>query len=563
MKHSLVSEGFGVRVRPVRLEDAEFIVWLRNQDYVKGRVGDSAADITSQEAWLRKYFEREGDYYFIVETPSGIPLGTHGIYDIRGTSAEKGRHIIRPEVMAGVPAAILVTDLGFNELGLSELRSTCVATNLPVHSLHLKSGFKQVGVARSAQIIDGKPVDLEHFLLTPEDWQKARARLLPLAQYGEKHILEWEQQAQNGKAPPYCWINHADKQANSDTTLLAMTSSAPIVTRSEEYSVERYSPEHKKEWDEFVKTAKNATFLFNRDYMDYHGDRFVDHSLMIFRNHKLAALLPGNLNADGTFISHEGLTYGGLIVARSATLWKVMACFHASLQYLREQRISKMHYKRIPSIYNTLSDDDVAFVLFLLEAHLYRCDPVLAINQAERLRFRKGRKSEISKARRCGVRLTQETDFVPFWDRVLVPRLAAHHGVSPVHTVDEITLLATRFPKNIKQFSAYFDNEIVAGTTIYETPWVAHAQYIGVSDQGRKTGALDYLFGWLIEERYKDKRFFDFGSCYTRDGRTLNLGLMGWKEGFGGRCYSYDFYEIATENYVKLETILNSRLEHP
>jgi len=198
MNHSLKAEGFGVRIRPVRLNDAKFIVWLRNLDYVRGRVGDSAVDVASQEAWLKKYFDREGDYYFIVETLGGIPLGTHGIYDVQGTSAEKGRHIIRPEVMAGVPAALLVTDLAFNELGLSELRSNSVSTNLPVHSLHRKSGFKEVGILRSAQIIDGQSVDLVHFLLTPADWLKARQRLLPLAQFAEKHIREWEQQ-QSGK----------------------------------------------------------------------------------------------------------------------------------------------------------------------------------------------------------------------------------------------------------------------------------------------------------------------------------------------------------------------------
>ena len=54
-----------MRLRPVRLEDAAFIVWLRNQEHVKGRVGDSATDVAGQEAWLKKYFTRAGDYYFI------------------------------------------------------------------------------------------------------------------------------------------------------------------------------------------------------------------------------------------------------------------------------------------------------------------------------------------------------------------------------------------------------------------------------------------------------------------------------------------------------------------
>jgi len=201
MQHSIQAEGFGVRLRPVRMEDAAFIVWLRNQDYVRGRVGDSAANAAGQEAWLKKYFEREGDYYFIVETPGGIPVGTHGIYDLQGTSAEKGRHIVRREVMAGVPAGLVATDLAFERLGLSELRATCVSTNVAVHSLHRRSGFKEVGILRGAQTINGEPVDLVQFLLTAEDWSRVRERILPLAQLAGTHVLEWEKTQRAGFQP--------------------------------------------------------------------------------------------------------------------------------------------------------------------------------------------------------------------------------------------------------------------------------------------------------------------------------------------------------------------------
>ena len=152
MRHDIHLEGFNLRLRPVRIEDAAFIVWLRNLDYVRGNVGDSALDVVSQKAWLRAYFEREGDYYWIVESLTGIPLGTHGIYNVKGPSAERGRHIMRAEVMAGVPSAILTAELAFGSMGLNELRSLVVATNTEVLSLHRKSGFKEVGRVAAAQI---------------------------------------------------------------------------------------------------------------------------------------------------------------------------------------------------------------------------------------------------------------------------------------------------------------------------------------------------------------------------------------------------------------------------
>jgi acetyltransferase-like isoleucine patch superfamily enzyme/CheY-like chemotaxis protein len=326
------------------------------------------------------------------------------------------------------------------------------------------------------------------------------------------------------------------------------------------FSVERYNVSRKPEWDAFVSAARNATFLFSRDYMDYHSDRFADHSLMIFNDRALVGVLPANLNADGTLISHEGLTFGGLVISRAATLGGVLACFHAVLHYLSQRQISKLLYKRIPSFYNTLPDDEVAYALFLLDARLYRRDCATAVSQADRLPFRRDRKSLIKKATSLGVRITPETSFQPFWEQVLVPQLAARYGAKPVHTLEEITRLASRFPEQIKQFSAYCGDEIVAGTTIYVTPTVAHAQYSAVTEKGRLVGALAYLFSSLIEQ-YKDKRFFDFGTSNEQEGRALNHGLQDWKEGFGARCYAHDFYEITTGNYPKLEPVLQIRSE--
>ncbi len=326
------------------------------------------------------------------------------------------------------------------------------------------------------------------------------------------------------------------------------------------FSVVRYTPDRKEAWNTFVNVAKNATFVFHRDYMDYHQDRFTDYSLMVFEGRKLVALLPANLAADGTVHSHEGLSYGGLVVARPAPLHEVLSCFHACLRYLHERQISLLRFKRLPGFYNTLPDDEVAYALFLLEARLYRRDCAAVVSQDDRLSFQERRRRQIKKAGRFNVRIVPETNFSAYWERVLVPRLAARHGVKPVHTIEEITLLASRFPENIRQFSVYWNHEIVAGTTIFEMPTVAHAQYIAVTEPGQNLGALDYLFQWLIDERYRGKRYFDFGICNEHDGRVLNHGLMAWKEGFGARSFAHDFYEIATANYGKLESVIPATL---
>lgn len=194
MRHSLTSQGYGIRLRPVEMADAPFIVWLRNLDFVRGRVGDSAVDVASQEKWLKKYFQRNGDYYFLVETMRGIPLGTYSIYNLEAKRAEIGRLIVRHGVTASIPASILLLDLFYGRMGVTEVYADSVADNFGVHALLRKHGFKEAKQKRAVQIIGGHPVELLHFVQTAEDWPRVRATVVPKAERIKPRIRKWEQE---------------------------------------------------------------------------------------------------------------------------------------------------------------------------------------------------------------------------------------------------------------------------------------------------------------------------------------------------------------------------------
>src|SRR5262249_25566861 len=121
-------------------------------------------------------------------------------------------------------------------------------------------------------------------------------------------------------------------------------------------SVCKYTEELKPHWDAFVSGAANATFLFQRDYMDYHRERFPDHSLMNFQGSQVVAVLPANLRTDGVLVSHEGLTYGGLVIPVNAGLRLALSSLYAVMRYLVEEGITSLIYKRIPAFYTVRPD---------------------------------------------------------------------------------------------------------------------------------------------------------------------------------------------------------------
>jgi len=318
----------------------------------------------------------------------------------------------------------------------------------------------------------------------------------------------------------------------------------------------KYSEEHKTQWNEFLQDSKNSTFLFNRDFVEYHANRFDDYSLIIFEDGKISALIPANIDAQGIMQSHQGLTYGGFVFRTSVCLNEILKYICAALKFLYENEIHLIKYKALPKFYTTIGCDDVDYAMFLLNANLYRRDTALVINLKDKLEYQKRRIRAIEKARKLGIVIIEKDSFQEFWHGILTPNLLERFGVNPVHSLDEIELLAKHFPKNIRQFNAYLDDRIIAGTTIFETPNVAHAQYISATDEGRKNGGLDLLFSFLIEKHFSDKNYFDFGISNESQGKRLNHGLLDWKEGFGGRTFTHDFYDIETNKYLNLKDVI-------
>ena len=308
------------------------------------------------------------------------------------------------------------------------------------------------------------------------------------------------------------------------------------------FRIDNYTNDKKQAWDVFVSNSVNATFLFMRSYMDYHSDRFHDASLMIYRKEKLYALLPANRDGD-TLYSHQGLTYGGLLIDKKATVSEIVEVWHLMNQYMCESGIKKVIYKPVPYIFHQLPAQEDLYALFrCTNAKLIGRNISATIFQENKIKFIESRKSGIRKALANNLQVSLSDDWKGFW-KILDDNLKNKYGAAPVHTLDEILLLKDRFPKNIKLYMVYHNDIPVGGTVLFIMQRVVHTQYISANLEGKELGALDLLFDYLINQEYTNFPVFDFGTSNEDMGRVLNEALIFQKEGFGGRGVACDIYE--------------------
>lgn len=321
-----------------------------------------------------------------------------------------------------------------------------------------------------------------------------------------------------------------------------------------EYKVIKYSSLYYEEWNNFVLKAKNSTFLFHRDFMEYHSDRFEDFSLLVYCNHKLAAILPANIK-NFKIHSHQGLSYGGLILPHKVSFQTVIECIYELLRFLSVNKISNLIFKQLPKIYHLRPSDELDYLLFILKAKLIRRDITMVIDLSNKINYATLRKRQLKKGLNTKLRFVLEEDMSSFWDTLLIPNLKNTHAVSPVHTLIEISSLREYFPNNIKQYNVYLENKLLAGCTVFVTDNVTHLQYISANKENN-SGALDYLIHQLISNVYKDKIYFDFGISNKNQGLNINAGLLNWKQSFGASPIAHDFYEINVDNYSLLKEVM-------
>jgi Acetyltransferase (GNAT) domain len=300
-------------------------------------------------------------------------------------------------------------------------------------------------------------------------------------------------------------------------------------------------------WDALCAQAYGATFLHTRRFLSYHGERFVDRSLVFEAQGRWLGVMPlAQDPADAAhWISHPGITYGGVLHDGALRGAAMLQALQSGCALMHARGARRLTYKPVPSIYAQAPAQDDLYALFRLGAQRVRCDLSSCIDLAHRLPVSERRRRGLKKAQRAGLTVASGAAHLAALWPVLQTNLAQVHGLRPVHALAEIQLLAGRFPQQIICQVALQEKRVVAGLVLFVTPRVTHAQYIASSEEGQALGALDLLLDHAIAEAtLMTQRYFNFGVSTEDNGRLLNEGLHRFKSEFGAGAVVHEHYEL-------------------
>ncbi|NPA43686.1 MAG: GNAT family N-acetyltransferase [Chlorobi bacterium] len=291
-----------------------------------------------------------------------------------------------------------------------------------------------------------------------------------------------------------------------------------------------YDASFKPEWDAAVDHSPESPFILTRDYMDYHRDRFRDASILVYDGGKLAGLVPAH-REDDTVFAHRGLTFGGWLLTRRYAPERMFRLWESVLDFYRRQGAKRIRLTDIPPFFSGRSGDMKRLVysrfgravrtrwFWIIDT---RTDPETLLNKDRRRSIERAPRGEVVPSK----------NWEKFWN-ILESNLNERHGAKPVHTLDEIRLLASRFPENIRLFLYQYKNEILAGAVVYAYRHARHFQYLSARPDlaGNGRGAVDKLVWELIKAFYPRTPYVSLGTACREEG--LHETLAYWKYSFG------------------------------
>jgi Acetyltransferase (GNAT) domain len=300
-----------------------------------------------------------------------------------------------------------------------------------------------------------------------------------------------------------------------------------------ELTVAAYQPQWHAPWDDFVRRSRNGHFMIERRYMEYHRQRFADESLLFLRGEELVAVLPAHRCGEA-LVSHGGLPFAGLVVGPRTLHRDVKSVFLLLGDYLKCNGLRSFVCTPTPVHYHLAPFEDDVYVLHGLGALCTSMKLSAGYAGASPICQSGGTSRKLRHiARRAPLVFRESEDVAEFW-RHLEDFLWRRHAAKPVHSVEEMMLLKSQFPEQIRMVMAQAGGEIVGGLLFYLTQRVQRAQYYFRLRE--KAWCIPARMGLYVAAHPEFQRpWHDLGTSVDSRTGEVDDGLMLNKEITGAR----------------------------
>lgn len=320
-----------------------------------------------------------------------------------------------------------------------------------------------------------------------------------------------------------------------------------------EIQLQPYSDDHRATWEAFVGESNNGTLFHRRHFLAYHPkDRFVDHSLMVYKKGRLLALFPAaerQVEGQRNLVSHPGSSYGGFVYPADLSIRDAFDMVGQLKRYARDAGFQRVQLTLPPAIYQQRVSNYLDFALLqngfgYLKREVSSMLNIESEPEINLTRFKATHRTAVRRAIKQGVQIRESEDYEAFY-HILEQNLKIRHNVKPTHTLEELLDLKRRFPHEIRLFGAYHDNRLVAGVVNFTAnASVVLAFYISHDEAFQHLRAVNLLFYEIIKWCHQNGfRFLDFGIFTVNE--EPNFGLGRFKERFGASGVFRDTFLLA------------------
>lgn len=319
------------------------------------------------------------------------------------------------------------------------------------------------------------------------------------------------------------------------------------------FSIRRIMREDEKDyniWTRFLEHANGNTIFHHPDFLSYHGKRFDEHHLGIFKGEELFGLIPLAIeenDREKIAKSPYGASYGGFVFKKILKYKESRDVIHLFLDYLKNIGIKKVLVTPPLATYHRIGYSDT-FCFSLLENgfEITNSDitSIIPLNDKniETEVFTSRIRNVVRKARKYNIDIRYNCNINDFW--LLMEKTFAKHGAVPTHSKDQYEYLMKMFPDRIYCNIAYLENVPVAGIGIFEINKKNIMSFYLCSDiKFQQSQALSMLiYETALNAKKQGFDFFDFGtSSVNMIGRE---NIFRYKESFGSVGRFKHTYEI-------------------